>query len=295
METINQRTTISSPRILELKNKRRKILKRKIIIFLSIFLFLFIGLVFLSRWERLQIENIEISGNKIIESKMILEKVEEDLTGHYLWVIPKTNFLLYPENSIKKELAEDFKRLENINVSIDTMRVLKIELSERKAVYTWCGDTLDSRTAGINTENKCYFMNELGYVFDEAPYFSGDVYFRFFGKINRNGEDPSGRYFLVDNFGKLIFFLDTLKNIDIKPIALYVKEDGEAELYLSSNASLIDSPKIIFNIDTDLNKIAENIQASVATPVFKEQIEKDPDSLLYLDLRFGNKIYYKFK
>ena len=59
--------------------------------------------------------------------------------------------------------------------------------------------------------------------FDEAPYFSGEVYFFFYGatdaeRLNSGRPtseiNPSGSYFFQPNFSKLISFEETLKKLE---------------------------------------------------------------------------------
>jgi hypothetical protein len=54
-------------------------------------------------------------------------------------------------------------------------------------------------------------------------------------------------------------------------------------------------PEIIFKIDSDFQKIAENLQAAITTEPLQTDFKNKYSSLLYIDLRFGNKVYYKFR
>ena len=46
---------------------------------------------------------------------------------------------------------------------------------------------------------------------------------------------------------------------------------------------------------SDFQKIAENLQAALATEPLRSDFKNKYSSLLYLDLRYGNKVYFKFK
>lgn len=316
---MEKRTTLSSLRILELKKKRRRALKIKIFIILFLLVALLIGSVFVLRVPELNIdtENFEIKGNKIIDTEFLEKTIKEELAGYYFYFIPKTSVLLFPKNKIEARLADDFKRLEKIKVSIKDKKVLELVVTERKATYTWCGEDIFSyaeveSTDEILEKRKCYFMNEEGYVFGEAPYFSGDVYLKFFGPLSGAEEedktsdeisdsqdivefDPKGKYFLPDKFSRIVFFLDSIKSMNLKPASFVVMPDDEVELYLASEIPPPHTPKVIFKTDADLMKVAENLQASISTEPLKSDLKNKYSSLLYIDLRFGNKIYYKFK
>ncbi len=241
----------------------------------------------------MNIGDIKIFGNKAIDTRSIEKKVREDLSGYYLWVLPKTNFIFYPAGKIKSDIMEKWKRIKNISVSVENIRTLKINLSERSPLYTYCGEilpvTIDSG------QEKCYFMDESGYIFDEAPYFSGNVYLKFYGKTDRNGADLLGAYYFDSNFGKLVMFKDNLIKLGLNPVIFSPLDDGDMEIYFASNLKSQLGPKLVFKSDADLGQMTENLQSVLGTDPFQTDFKKKYDSLQYIDLRFGNKVYYKFQ
>ena len=277
-----------------------------ILIYLVFLLAVLFGLVFYSRSEKLNIQNVEISGNKTIENKIIEETAKNIMAGYYFGFVPKTNFLFYPKKEIRNDLAYKFKILKDISFNLKNLQTLEITLAEREAKYTWCGNYLISPEDKLPDENplsesaklqdgECYFMDEKGYIFDKAPYFSGEVYFRFYGAINTGEAGPLGSYFFQSNFDKLISLKEALEKIGINPVIYYFKDNGEARIFLSPFSARQIGPEIIFKIDSDPDKIAENLQAVLATEPLQSDFKNKYSSLLYIDLRLGNKVYYKFR
>lgn len=261
------------------------------------FLIIFFGLVFLfalgtyfSRLDGLNISQVEISGNKVIDTSAIDSVIREEISGKYLWLFPKTNVLIYPKSKIKTALENNFSRLSNIEISMDR-KMLKISVSEREAKYLWCG-----ASTGVQhpTEEKCYFLDDEGYIFDEAPYFSGEVYFKFYGSPDGEAESPAGSYFSQKNFKQLILFKDVVAGMGTKPVMISVLPDGDIEMFLARSGANTLGPKIIFKSDADLKNVAENLQAALATDPLMSQFKNKYSTLLYIDLRFGNKVYFKF-
>ena len=284
---IKRRDVLDSPKLQELKRNRRRRLQNKIFFYVGSVLAIFIILVFISRINKLNISVINISGNKIIDTEQIKEIVSRDISGYYLFFIPKSNFLIYPKNKIEKDLAEKYRRLTNIKFNLDGAETLSISLSEREGKYIWCGETLPD--INLNPEyNTCSFLDSTGYAFDTSPYFSGNVYFKFFGPLTENNFTPI-------LWSKIISFKEALTEMGLKPASLYIKPDGDIEIYLSSNILPPDSPKVIFKNDFDLEKATENMQAVIHTEPLQADLKSKINSLLYIDLRFGNKVYYKFR
>ncbi len=280
---MQKKSVLSSPRLLELKRKKHKIFFKKMFFLIFLFILILIGLSFLSKWQKLNINNIQISGNKVIEAKMIEDIVKEKITGNYLWIFPKTNFLFYPKGEIRKELADKFKRLKDISLNVQNLQTLNVSLNERTALYTYCG----LAPVELDDKNqKCYFMDESGYIFDEAPYFSGEVYLKFYGIADS--------YFFQPNFAKLISFKETLEKIGIKPVVFFIEDTGDIKVFLSSTTSQL-GPFINLKANANFDEIVENLQSVLTTEPLQTEFKTKYSSLLYIDLRFGNKVYYKFK
>lgn len=282
-----RKNVLNSPRLLELRRRRRRSFLFKV--FSSFFaLLVFLGaLSYIARINKLNISKIEIAGNKVIDTGLITAVAADNLKGDYFWLLPKSNFLLFPKGTIITELKQKYKRLKDIKLEIKSPQTLSITLTERQGKYTWCGTELPAPE--IKTEEyTCYFMDSDGYIFDEAPRFSGDVYFRFFGKA-------SAGYFSPDNFQKIASFREILSSLGMKPSSLYLRSDGDIEVYLSSNLLPPDAPKVIFKSDFDLAKLSENLESAMDTEPLRSDFKNKYSSLQYIDLRFGNKVYFKFQ
>lgn len=283
----------NSPKLREVKEGRKNALKRKIIIFLFVVLLIFTGLVFLSNWKEINIQNVQISGNKVILTEDIEKIVLNNLQGKYLYIIPKSNGLLYPKKRILDQINANHKRIKEINIDTHDFKTLEITLTENTAKYTWCGETPAPTAEDIL--QKCYFMNDEGYVFDTAPYFSGNVYLKFYGVVKTTEHSPIGYYFAPKKFNNLIKFYETLTAMNLDTDFFYLKDNGDTEIHLYKDTSATERPVIFYKTDDNIDHVIENLKSSVFVDPLKSRIEKEYPSLLYIDLRFDNKVYYKFK
>ncbi len=280
---------INSPRLKEIKKKKRKIVHKKIIIGLVIFILLITGLAFFSNWKEVEIQEITVEGNKIIEKEDIKLIINEELKGKYLFLFSKKNFIIYPKNKIEKKLKNNFKRIKEIQINDKDIKNLIISINEYEGAYIWCGEKILENF--INQE--CYFLDKFGYIFDEAPYFSGEVYFKFYGNIS--SEEIIGSYFLPEYFSKIIFLKDSINKINLKTSSFYLEDQEEGIIYLSSQKQPPFSPKILFKINSDYYKLIDNLHSIITTEPLESNLKNKFNDLEYLDLRFGNKVFYKFK
>ncbi len=265
-----KRELTNTPRLNKIKRQKRNATFFKSLIFLIVFIIIFIGLVFLSRIWHIRITNVSVDGNKVVEAEQIINITKQNLTGNYWFLFPKNNIFIYPKNQITKDLAQNFKRLNNIELILTDRNTLNVVVTEREGKYLWC-------------DKNCYFMDESGYIFDEAPYFSGNVYFKFFGKFKQN------------NFNKLIFFKEALEKMGLPSTTLYVTDNEDVKIFLSTANKLTTAPEIIFKMDSDFNTIIENLQTALTTEPLQTDFKNKYASLSYIDLRFGNKVFYKFR
>ncbi len=289
---MQKRHVLNSPSLLGLKKHRRKIIFMKTALSFVVLSCIFALFAYISNLEKLNISSVEIEGNKVMTSEDIRPIVEKEIAGNYFWFFPKTNIFLYPKKDITKEIFNISKRVKGMSFRVKDNKTLVVSVVERTALYTWCGDV----PPAVDSKEKpqCYFLDESGYIFNEAPYFSGEVYFKFYGSIPFNTGIPSGLYFSPANFIKLAVFKRTLALMGMKPAIMYLQDDGDVRITLSSKTQAV-GPEILFKISSDFETVAGNLDAVLSTEPLLSGFKDKYSSLLYIDLRFGNKVYYKFK
>src|SRR6185503_5510755 len=101
---MKKRNILNSPRLSELKRQKNRVLRNKILLYGFLISAFFTGLGFFARWDKINIQNVDVSGNKIVETEAIKESVKKTLSGSYLWLFPKTNFMIYPRGAVERDL-----------------------------------------------------------------------------------------------------------------------------------------------------------------------------------------------
>lgn len=282
-----------SPRIIEMKRKR-KALKAKLIVLFIVLFFLIVWLLsYLSNIKNVSIKEVTIIGTRIVDQTEIEQIIREDISGKYLGLFSKNSSLIYPRKKIYDDLIESFPRIESLSLYVDRLNSLRVDIVERKGTYLYCGDKIPEHKNDVG-EN-CYFINNDGLIFDKAPYFSGNVYFKYYLKIDNENDNLLGRQMLkTDEFYRITRFIDDISSIGFKPIYMEFGDNNIGYLYLN-HKSKNDSPKIIFKIDDNLSIIEENLDIAMSKKEFRDEINLKYDLLSYIDLRFDNKVLYKFK
>lgn len=283
----------TSPRIALIKRNRR-VGRLRLLIFFVLLLILIIGAVsYFSSNSKVTINNIIITGNSIIDAEELDSSIKNKLEGKYLNLFARSNFLIYPHKKIYNNLMKEFPRIENLSLKREGFNTLRVEIVERAGSYLYCGLDLPEKKEEIG-EN-CYFVNNSGYIFDKAPYFSGNIYFKYYTKIEGDASNPLGSIMIEPvRFHELVRFVDGIISLGFKPAYIVISSNGIHSLYLKS-AGNNPNPKIIFKEDNTLPVILENLSTAMSEKEFANEINSKYDTLSYIDLRFKNKVLYKFQ
>lgn len=283
----------TSPRIIQIRRNRRARRLRLIILFFILFISITWALSFFSKDEHVVIDQIVIEGTHIIDQEKVESAINQDLSGRYFYLFSRANSFIYPQKKIYNNLILNFPRIESLSITRDGLKTLHIDITERMGSYLYCGANIPEKKEDIG-EN-CYFLNNYGFIFDKAPYFSGNVYFKYYMPLEAGILNPLGKQMTsVEHFHSLQRFIDGINSIGLKPIYIVVEPDGTYSLYLNHGTN--DTvPKITFKSDNDLEVILDNLSLSMKKKEFADEINSKYNTLLYIDLRFRNKVLYKFQ
>ncbi len=276
-----------------LRKKRNKKLFRYGLVF-----FVFISLVallsYISHRPQIRISKIELSGGVLVTQDEIESKALTGMSGSYLWLFPKNNSFLYSKTRLEDYLMDNFKRIDTISIRRKNLKTLVIDITERKPVAMWCeGVPTDVQPSGSkdvlsSPERTCYFIDQNSTVFANAPHFSGDAYFRYYGLILN--DNPIGKEYMASSrvFTELSGFIQKTKDLLLQPQYLVAKNDGQFSLFVAGGG------EIMFDMKESLSKTSDNLVALLRVPA----LQLNSDGVLpveYIDLRYGNKLFYKLK
>lgn len=238
------------------------------------------GIFFLLRAPALQITSVDVVGTAVLDTQDVSSFVTTSLVGTRAWVFPKTSVFLISERSLEKMLREKFSRIETVSVKRNTFHSLVVTLKEYDAVYLWCTDKQDD----------CYFMDNQGVVYSQAPVFSGTAY----PKIITGAPLAALPFEGMSTFeiARIAALEKGLSDIGIVPTQFrYVsKKEIAIDFLHNKHVSLLRIDPSI-PVDTTLEYIFSGIRAEPLSSLFHNQ-EK---ILQYLDIRFSNKVVYKFQ
>lgn len=259
-----------------------------------VLIILFIGLGLLSHLSKVVIGEVEISGTKVLHKEEVSAEVKEYLEGNVALLFARGNIFLYSKNKLSEFILNEFPRVYGVVEITRNVRVLEIKLEERQAAFTWCGDEAPLYNERFEKRN-CYFLDQTGFVFDESPYFTPGVYLAFYGGLKPD-IDPVGQTLAIKNsvmsFDHMAEVLDQLK---LPTHSVVITTDNQNEFLLDIFTNIGDYPKILFSEDMELVDIEAKINSIFSEESFLEQFEDNSSGLEYIDTRFSNRVFYKFR
>jgi cell division septal protein FtsQ len=265
--------------------------KKRIIISVIVFV-VFALLIFLLSRSFWNIQTIEIQGASLIKKDKMETALREHMSGKDLLIFSRANVLLLSSYETETFLQDAFPRIADVRVSKRSLHTLVITVTERTGMYLWCGDVPRVLSASLEP---CQFIDDEGVLFSEAPYFSGPVHFVIFGrKESANIIEPElgTSLFAEVDIASFMMIEKELEKHQLKAHGIFITPD-ETRILLSRD--LTSEANIIrMNARVPLDKALLNLFAALEVPKLKAQMEREADQLEYLDLRFTNKVYFKF-
>jgi len=262
--------------------RRQRNLRRVLLLFGCIFAFLLVG-VFTLRLPSLQLQTVEVVGAVTVPAAEVRAIATKTLTGSYGYLIPRRSFLLYPAAELREQIMTNFLNVGRVSLTEVSPERLLITLEERSPEGVWCEQEFT-----LAAPRHCYYMDGAGLLYDKAPEFFGPVYFEWYGFLKQPPQ--LGESLLpAEDMALVTVFRQELLRLEIEPIAITIRPDTSYELMTSKGW------RLYFERGGDPEPLVTHLRATLTSDVFTERLTERGNALDYIDLRFGQKVFYKFK
>jgi hypothetical protein len=229
-----------------------------------------------------QIQNIEIQGIETLTNEEIIPTVNELLVGNYLHIIPVTNILFYPKSQIQSMLLEKFKKISKLKIHLINWNTLKLEIVERKPKIIVCD--------GFDDTVNCFLADETAYVFDVA---TDSTYFKYYVTNNATSTAIGNQFLTQVRFDELQKLVHDISMAGINVKGLLVGDEGSYELYIENKDT--STAVVYFDDRNSFDKTASNLIVFWQNSLSKKIGLQSVPNFDYINLRFGNNIYYLIK
>lgn len=247
-------------------------------IFVGFILLFFLSLIsaivwFGSRLEPLTIVDVSVEGTKTVSIEEVEKRMKSELDGTYYKMVPHRFTWTYPDHQIISDI-KDIPRVKDVSLSINDGRILNAEITEYQPYALWCGSSSGSG---------CFFLDEEGYAFTNAPTLSGSLLGRYVdaGQEAQVGNSPFN-YEFIKNTSHLVEVLKKEFNFKTE----YILKTAETE----ATFHLVGGGKIHLTFTQSVEATIDNLRAILQSD---ELNHLEADNFEYIDLRFGDKVFVK--
>lgn len=259
-------------------------------VLLSLFFVAFGGVSQNSTWK---IAEVKIAGTQVVDEDDLLALVKDKLEGNYFSVYARANSIIFPRREIEAELLKNFPRLKSAIARHSDAHTVTIEVAERKTSMLWCGEEFNIEAPALAG---CWLMDEGGFIFDRAPIFSEGVYREIYSALLYADEGtplrarvPPLRY----SFTRAVEHGIERELGDASRI--FIKPKGEYGIVINSSAlyPILSGAEVRFKDGQPAERLIHNLLATLPVQFPADDISQK--KLSYIDLRFGNKVFFGFE
>lgn len=219
----------------------------------------------------LHVDKIAASGLRTVETSVLEGVVRKELSGKYGYIFSRNNILLYPESDIVATLKEKFPQFKVVEVFAQDFSTLAVQVVEREPAALWC-------------DGSCYFMDEDGVVYAPAPRFNAESYVTYRGPIS--GNKLPMQFMSADEFHTLSAFASAIAQQESEDALVGVAVDDVRDVRLRFESGFM----LLYPLGEPGGDVYERYALARASGPFENQ---PLSNFAYLDLRFGDKLYYK--
>lgn len=236
------------------------------------------------------IDEVRVEGTENVPPRLVRAFVETKLNDGTHPIISRGNIFLYPKAEIAKNISEYFPRIFNAQISREGLlaQAITVTVKERQPFAIWCQRIGNNEKAEGNRhterEDECFDMDEGGFVFAESAASTSTGMLVFTGELATSSR-PIGQTFLPGQFAGVLALLNRLQDGGFPATSVSVENEQDFAVSLAERFVLRAS----FGADAD--SLVRNLQDVLSSDSLREK----ENTIEYVDLRFGNRVYYKAK
>lgn len=243
---------------------------------IGLLLLLFAAVIYVANLPALAVNSIDVSGRDA-SAEEIRQAVRTMLEGNLLLVIPRKNFFAVSGERIADELRRRFPEVASVRVNKEFPHRIIIRAEKRHLWGVYC------RREGTALPAGCAYLDVDGTVYEELESFAGWLLPVIYGSVPARLGEPAVPPGMLGFFGDAQAGLERI-GAKLLVLSFATSTPDDARLSLAEGWYLLV---------TRSRPVAEWM-GTLRTVLEKEIGERRPE-LEYVDLRFGAKVFYKFK
>jgi cell division septal protein FtsQ len=239
-----------------------------------------VGVSWLSYSSYLQIQNIQVVGATQEYPEIVTALIDSHLHQSSHTYISSNTIFTFDQAAIQNAILQAFPHVKSVTLARPSTfsKTLVVTLTERTPYGTWCADG-----------STCFFFDNSGYVYAALDASSSTTTaalpYIFLGGI-ASSSSPIGQSFVSAHLPGIVSFLTLLAQSGYHPTGARVENEQDFTVALTEGYAVKAS------FGEDPGQLIRNLQLILSTA---DGLQNQIAKLDYVDLRFGDRVYYKLK
>lgn len=293
---------MAAQKIRSKKHKRRKRQQRRRQIIATVvgLLLLVAGLVGLTHWSGVQIQSFTVTAPDSLPGDQIRQLVSAQLDRNTWLIISSNNILLIPRSDIQERIRNLSTRIRSVDVDLAGLRSFDVDVKLRQPTARFCSLAEDV--------DDCHVVDAGGLVFAKSNNVgsassSKELSVTFVASSSLQ----VGQQLLEERMFEVLYsFLESLPEVGFEPMRVRLQDYRDVVITTrqpqATSTTATTTVDIKTNLKNNLNQTLTDLQTVVEKDAFvgatstEGDVEPEsvsPFSLEYIDLRFGNKVFYQ--
>jgi cell division septal protein FtsQ len=213
-----------------------------------------------------------VSGTQNASPQLVSDYVQTILDDGSYHFLSRKNIFLYPKATLERAIPLFFPRIASARVSRPSLSSteLSVTVHERQLFALWCAPS------------GCYQMDSGGFIFANTDAEATSSEYVFEGGIPTT-TPAIGQIFIKAHLPALVALLTGLGQSGFEPRGATIENDTDFSVPLVQG----------FTLKASFGENADTLVKNLNLVLSSDALQGKGDQLEYIDLRFGDRVYYK--
>lgn len=240
------------------------------------------ALIYILRFPYWQIKHIEITGSETLSEDDLRLTAEDELRGSRFYFVPRKAIFAVEGKELSAAITSKFPKIAELEVKKIFPDSLSLTVREREFFGIYCND-LNAATSTFTGEPDCVYLDQSGFAYEKAPAVTGFLIVKVSTdrgvlQIPSHLVEPE----LMERMRKISDAFAENSGVTIVGYNLLSKVPSEIR------AVTREGFEIWLKSDDDFARAAQ-----ILKKVLEAEVKDRKPQLQYVDLRLGNKVFYK--
>lgn len=283
---------ISKRPVSKLAKKRTQNNKKKFVFVFVVCVILIVSYVIAMRSAFFRIETIEVQGIPNTYAQLITKDTEAYLGTYILGILPKNNIFLFSPKEAERSILQKNSYLESIQYKRKGLHLLVVQVKIRTPRFVVQHNKYSTEPIA--------FVDNQGYIFSTVytdtststiPLYENATNASSTTSVTLpiNFAEKIGTVLDAQYISNLVFYIDEISKKNFKIYGVVVKPLQDVDILITPEGGAIRIP-----LQADRERILSTFAAAKKAEPLRSYLTNNISQMQYIDLRYGNKVFYKF-